>query len=94
MLSKKPFSEIDLKCILMGSKLHYNQDRMMAAELLALREQLAELKALEPIGRIVMGEYDSDGYRTAKVMCLHEQADWDNFQNGTFLFTAAKPAEE
>ncbi|ELW8194529.1 TPA: hypothetical protein RFB65_001807 [Yersinia enterocolitica] len=62
------------------------------AELLSLREQLAELKALEPIGQIVLSDYDSDGTRTARVVCLHNQADWDNFQDGTLLFTAAKPA--
>lgn len=64
------------------------------AELLSLREQLAELKAFEPVGQIVLSDYDSDGTRTARVVCLHKQADWDNFQDGTLLFTAAKPAEE
>ncbi|EMS7098701.1 TPA: hypothetical protein ACLFOO_004595 [Yersinia enterocolitica] len=64
----------------------------MATELLSLREQLAALKALEPIGQIVLSDYDSDGTRTARVVCLHNQADWDNFQDGTLLFTAAKPA--
>lgn len=59
-------------------------------ELLSLREQLAELKALPPIGRIVLSDYDSDGTRTTRVVCLHDQADWDNFQDGTLLFTAAK----
>lgn len=62
-----------------------------SAELLSLREQLAELKALEPIGQIVLSDYDPDGTRTARVVCLHDQADWDNFQDGTLLFTAAKP---
>ncbi|AJK16418.1 hypothetical protein YKD1_24530 [Yersinia pseudotuberculosis] len=66
----------------------------MATELLSLREQLAELKALEPIGQIVLSDYDSDGTRSVKIVCLHEQADWDNFQDGTLLFTAAKPAED
>ncbi len=66
----------------------------MATELLSLREQLAELKALEPVGQIVLSDYDSDGTRTARVVCLHDQADWDNFQDGTLLFTAVKPAED
>ncbi|MGE4778020.1 hypothetical protein [Yersinia enterocolitica] len=66
----------------------------MAIELLSLREQLAELKALPPIGQIVLSDYDSDGTRTARVVCLHDQADWDNFQDGTLLFTAVKPAED
>ncbi|MDN0106687.1 hypothetical protein QVN76_07250 [Yersinia rochesterensis] len=56
-------------------------------------KQLAELKALPPVGQIVLSDYDSDGTRTARVACLHKQADWDNFQDGTLLFTAAKPAE-
>ncbi|HEA9996021.1 TPA: hypothetical protein ACSA7L_004450 [Yersinia enterocolitica] len=63
-----------------------------SAELRSLREQLAELKALEPIGQIVLSDYDSDGTRTARVACLHDQADWDNFQDGTLLFTESKPA--
>ncbi|MGP2470013.1 hypothetical protein V1956_15645 [Yersinia sp. 2540 StPb PI] len=61
-------------------------------ELLSLREQLAELKALPPIGQIVLSDYDSDGTRTARVVCLHDHADWDNFQDGTLLFTEAKPS--
>ncbi|MGK4442646.1 hypothetical protein ACSMDF_04665 [Yersinia enterocolitica] len=63
-------------------------------ELLSLREQLAELKALEPIGQVIFGGYGSDGIREASVVCLHDQADWDNFPDGTLLFTAAKPAED
>ncbi|HDL8541691.1 TPA: hypothetical protein PXS16_004324 [Yersinia enterocolitica] len=66
----------------------------ISTELLSLREQLAELKAVPPIGQIVLSDYDSDGTRTARVVCLHDQADWDNFQDGTLLFTAVKPAED
>lgn len=67
---------------------------MLLIELRSLREQLAELKALPAIGKIVLSDYDSDGTRTARVVCLHDQGDWDNFQDGTLLFTAAKPAED
>lgn len=70
-----------------------NYARSLATEVLSLREQLAEQKALEPVGQIVLSDYDSCGYRTAKVVCLHDQADWDNFQDGTLLFTAARPSE-
>ncbi|CNL19288.1 Uncharacterised protein [Yersinia pseudotuberculosis] len=70
------------------------RDAEALEEMLSLREQIAELKALEPIGQIVLSDYDSDGTRTARVVCLHDQADWDNFQDGTLLFTAAKPAED
>jgi hypothetical protein len=66
----------------------------LATELLSLREQLAELKALEPIGQIVLGDYDSDGTRPARVVCLHDQADWNNFQDGTLLYLETKPAED
>ncbi|HDM8448838.1 TPA: hypothetical protein P0O00_004228 [Yersinia enterocolitica] len=69
-----------------------NYARSLATEVLSLREQLAVLKALEPIGQIVLSDYDSDGTRTARVACLHDQADWDNFQDGTLLFTESKPA--
>ncbi|OWF83382.1 hypothetical protein B4907_11710 [Yersinia kristensenii] len=80
-----------------GGYLNYLSDGSfaeMATELLSLREQLAELKALEPIGQIVLSDYDSDGTRTARVVCLHDQADWDNFQDGTLLYLEAKPAED
>ncbi|HEN3607678.1 TPA: hypothetical protein U5E44_000820 [Yersinia enterocolitica] len=66
----------------------------MASELLSLREQLEELEKQEPIGQVIFGGYGSDGTREASVVCLHDQADWDNFQDGTLLFTAAKPAED
>ncbi|CQH42104.1 hypothetical protein [Yersinia frederiksenii] len=65
-----------------------------SAELLSLREQLAELKALEPTGQVVLSDYAPDGTRTARVVCLHDQADWDNFQDGTLLYLEAKPAED
>ncbi|MFM0976263.1 hypothetical protein WFJ72_13010 [Yersinia enterocolitica] len=87
-------TEQDLRDIEAGAMLTQRQDKLMASELLSLREQLAELKAVPPIGQIVLSDYDSDGTRTARVVCLHDQADWDNFQDGTLLFTAAKPAED
>ncbi|HDL6593664.1 TPA: hypothetical protein PXO57_004063 [Yersinia enterocolitica] len=65
---------------------------MMATELLALREQLAELKNQEPIGQVIFGGYNSDGTRDASVVCLHDQADWDNFQDGTLLFMEPRPS--
>ena len=60
----------------------------------SLREQLVELKKQEPIGKIIFGSYGSDGIREASVVCLHDQADWDNFQDGTLLYLEAKPAED
>ncbi|WP_227731216.1 polyphosphate kinase [Yersinia proxima] len=53
----------------------------MAVELLSLREQLAELKALPPIGRVI----SCSGNKTLGWM--------RDAPEGTLLFTAAKPAE-
>ncbi|MDA5547594.1 hypothetical protein OP862_15815 [Yersinia massiliensis] len=80
-----------------GGYLNYLSDGSfaeMATELLSLREQLAELKALPPIGQVVLSDYAPDGTRTARVVCLHDQADWDNFQDGTLLYLEAKPVED
>ncbi|CNG11308.1 Uncharacterised protein [Yersinia enterocolitica] len=66
----------------------------ISTELLSLREQLAELKKQEPIGQVIFGSYGSDGIREASIVCLHDQADWDNFQDGTLLYLEAKPAED
>ncbi|CND69540.1 hypothetical protein [Yersinia intermedia] len=68
--------------------------KSLATEVLSLREQLAELKKQEPIGKVIFGSYGSDGIREASVVCLHDQADWDNFQDGTLLYLEAKPAED
>lgn len=95
MLSKAELQHIVLAKLNNWTEFYpVGRDAEMAEELLSLREQLAELKALEPIGQIVLSDYDSDGTRSVKIVCLHEQADWDNFQDGTLLFTAAKPAED
>ncbi|HHH1510517.1 TPA: hypothetical protein ACPY8A_000205 [Yersinia enterocolitica] len=52
----------------------------MAIELLSLRKQLAELKALEPIGQVI----SCNGNKTLG---------WINdAPEGTLLFAAAKPA--
>jgi len=65
---------------------------IMARELLSLRAQLAELAEQEPIGRVDLGEYDDCGtHPDATVVCLHEYADWENFQDDTELFTRAAP---
>lgn len=65
---------------------------LIATEVISLREQLAELKKQEPIGQVIFGSYGSDGIREASIVCLHDQADWDNFQDGTLLYLEAKPA--
>ncbi|CFQ96628.1 hypothetical protein [Yersinia frederiksenii] len=87
MLSKEELQEM---IVVYGN--NHNACRA-ARDLLSLREQLAELKALPPIGQVVLSDYAPDGTRTARVVCLHDQADWDNFQDGTPLYLEAKPAE-
>ncbi|MFG0647719.1 hypothetical protein [Leclercia adecarboxylata] len=58
--------------------------REMARQLLASMEQ-------EPVGEVVLGDYDDCGdYPDAKVVCIaaQGQADWNNFRNGTKLYAA------
>lgn len=65
------------------------QDRIieLADEVLACRE--AQPVAIGEIGEIRLGELDDVGcYPGARVVCLHDQADWDNFSDGTKLYTA------
>ncbi|HDL8120367.1 TPA: hypothetical protein PXQ38_004220 [Yersinia enterocolitica] len=59
-----------------------------SAELLSLREQLAELKALEPVGYV--GNSDLYALSTGTLGCI---APYNAFY-GIPLFTAAKPAED
>lgn len=55
--------------------------------------RLAELEKQEPIGRVDRGEAnDNNEYPGVRVVCLHEQADWINFQDGTELFLRPSPA--
>ncbi|MFS7357601.1 hypothetical protein AB6896_01890 [Rahnella inusitata] len=61
----------------------------------AYRELLAFRRAAgqgDPIGEIRLSEYRSDGTREASVVCLHDQADWDNFTDGTLLYLSPQPA--
>jgi len=56
----------------------------MSRQLLAGMEQ-------EPVGEVVLGDYDDCGdYPDAKVVCIaaQGQADWNNFRNGTRLYAA------
>jgi len=55
--------------------------------------ELERLKAQPPIGKVVLGEYDDCGnHPDATVVCLHEQADWEHFQDGFTLFAEPRPA--
>lgn len=54
------------------------------------RIALASLEA-EPVGEVVLGEYDDCGcHPDARVACIAAdgQADWGNFKDGTRLYTA------
>lgn len=58
--------------------------------LAALRIALASLEA-DPVGEVVLGEYDDCGcHPDARVVCIAAdgQADWENFKDGTRLYTA------
>lgn len=59
----------------------------------AAEAKLTELDKQKAIGKVVLGDYDDCGnHPDAKVICLHDQADWENFQDGTELFLRPVPA--
>ncbi|WP_186366561.1 hypothetical protein [Yersinia thracica] len=88
-------TEQDLRDIEAGAMLTQRQDKLMATELLSLREQLAELKALPPVSvvelndNLTVAEIRGDIPRRKAVRELYEGA----LVIGQELFTAAKPAE-
>lgn len=60
--------------------------------LLPLRIALAAMAgpAPHPIGVVQRGPQDGTGsYPAARVACTHDQADWDNFAEGTLLYLMA-----
>ncbi|HBU8850477.1 hypothetical protein KDV48_11875 [Citrobacter sedlakii] len=62
----------------------------LAADLRLAEIALASLEA-EPVGEVVLGEYDDCGcHPNARVACIAAdgQADWENFKDGTRLYTA------
>jgi len=61
-------------------------------EIEALARIALAAKQAKPIGEIRLSEYRSDGTREASVVCLHDQADWDNFTDGTLLYLNPQPA--
>ena len=66
-----------------------NEDAAMA--LAAMKLALASLEA-EAVGEVVLGEYDDCGcHPDARVACIAAdgQADWENFKDGTRLYTAS-----
>ncbi|HCA7381614.1 TPA: DUF551 domain-containing protein [Enterobacter hormaechei] len=76
-----------------GSDCQANAEQWEVHEL--ARIALASLEA-EAVGEVVLGEYDDCGcHPDAKVVCIAAdgQADWENFKDGTRLYTAP-PAPE
>lgn len=57
-----------------------------AYEIMALAKIALAAKQAKPIGEVRLSDYDSDGCRQGSVTCLHDQADWDNFPDGTKLY--------
>lgn len=56
------------------------------------KKEIAKLKGdAVPVGEVRLSDYDDCGQRSAQVVCLHAQADWNNFPDGTKLFTHAQP---
>lgn len=71
-----------------GSNCQANAEQWEVHEL--ARIALASLEA-EPVGEVVLGEYDDCGcHPDARVACIAAdgQADWENFKDGTRLYTA------
>jgi hypothetical protein len=71
------------------------RDELIPSQQTAIRLRLAEitLAALtaEPVGEVALGEYDGCGcHPDARVVCIAAdgQADWENFRDGTRLYTA------
>lgn len=53
----------------------------------AAEQKLAKTYNQPAIGRVDLGRVsESNEHPNARVVCLHEQADWGNFQEGTELF--------
>ncbi|NIH44594.1 DUF551 domain-containing protein [Enterobacter asburiae] len=71
-------------------ELPFGLDDYQGKILAAMRIALASLEA-EAVGEVVLGEYDDCGcHPDARVVCIAAdgQADWENFKDGTRLYTA------
>ncbi|HDL8541671.1 TPA: hypothetical protein PXS16_004304 [Yersinia enterocolitica] len=76
-------TEQDLRDIEAGAMLTQRQDKLMASELLSLREQLAELKAFISNECFIIDPEDDENCIRAEYHTKYGE-----------LFTAAKPAED
>lgn len=91
-IDKREIHNQQLKAFITGflsDPAHDNQSsRSLTAEV--FRIALASLEA-EAVGEVVLGEYDDCGcHPEARVVCIAAdgQADWENFKDGTRLFTS------
>ena len=83
-------ARIEFAEMMLDGELEPLKERTWSIELELARIALASLEA-EPVGEIVLGEYDDSGcYPDAKVVCIAAdgQADWENFKDGTRLYAA------
>lgn len=89
-------ARIDFAEMMLAGELEPLKERTWSIELELARIALASLEA-EPVGEIVLGEYDDGGcHPDARVACIAAdgQADWGNFKDGTRLYAAPpSPAE-
>lgn len=61
----------------------------------AAEQRLDKAHKQSAIGRVDLGQAsDSNEYPNARVVCLHEHAGWENFQDGTELFLRPAPAAD
>ncbi|EGK62283.1 hypothetical protein ACR4TH_000633 [Enterobacter hormaechei] len=91
-IDKREIHNQQLKAFITGflsDPAHDNQSsRSLTAEV--FRIALASLEA-EAVGEVVLGEYDDCGcHPEARVVCIAAdgQADWENFKDGTRLYSA------
>lgn len=69
---------------------HFSEKITPKVVLKLARIALASLEA-EAVGEVVLGEFDDSGcHPDARVVCIAAdgQADWDNFKDGTRLYTS------
>ncbi|EPK3139690.1 hypothetical protein [Enterobacter cloacae] len=74
----------------MRDEIPFGLDEDDSNTLAAMKLALASLEA-EAVGEVVLGEYDDCGcHPDARVACIAAdgQADWENFKDGTRLYTA------
>ncbi|MEY8579861.1 hypothetical protein AALM51_10235 [Enterobacter roggenkampii] len=83
-------ARIEFAEMMLAGELEPLKERTWSIELELARIALTSLEA-EAVGEVVLGEYDDCGcHPDARVACIAAdcQADWENFKDGTRLYTA------